>query len=105
MITAARGVMPDGLAFAVPADDPAPPAFEVPGDARDQVVVLAAPPARPGGSVSVGEGGETAMSPRWRVADIEAADVHATSLREAPVQVGRLNLRLMLARDAGDGYT
>ncbi|MCE2908699.1 MAG: type VI secretion system baseplate subunit TssK [Betaproteobacteria bacterium] len=104
MITAARGVMPDGLAFAVPADDPAPPAFEVPADARDQVIVLAAPQARPGVTESDVEGGETAMSPRWRVADIEAADVHATSLREAPVQVGRLNLRLMLARDAGEGY-
>jgi type VI secretion system protein ImpJ len=105
MITAARGVMPDGLAFAVPADDPAPPAFEVPADARDQLVVLAAPQARPGVTESDVEGGETAMPPRWRVADIEAADVHATSLREAPVQVGRLNLRLMLARDAGEGYT
>lgn len=105
MITAARGVMPDGLAFAVPADDPAPPAFEVPADARDQVIVLAAPHARPGVTESDVEGGETAMPPRWRVADIEAADVHATSLREAPVQVGRLNLRLMLARDAGEGYT
>ena len=105
MITAARGVMPDGLAFAVPADDPAPPAFDVPADVRDQVVVLAVPQARPGVTESDVEGGETAMPPRWRVADIEAADVHATSLREAPVQVGRLNLRLMLARDAGDGYT
>lgn len=105
MITAARGVMPDGLAFAVPADDPAPPAFDVPADARDQVVVLAVPQARPGVTESDVEGGETAMPPRWRVADIEAADVHATSLREAPVQVGRLNLRLMLARDAGEGYT
>ncbi|MBX3638052.1 MAG: type VI secretion system baseplate subunit TssK [Rubrivivax sp.] len=105
MITAARGVMPDGLAFAVPADDPAPPAFDVPADARDQVVVLAVPQARPGVTESDVEGGETAMPPRWRVLDIEAADVHATSLREAPVQVGRLNLRLMLARDAGEGYT
>lgn len=105
MITAARGVMPDGLAFAVPADDPAPPAFDVPADARDQVVVLAVPQARPGVTESDVEGGETAMPPRWRVADIEAADVHATSLRAAPVQVGRLNLRLMLARDAGEGYT
>lgn len=105
MITAARGVMPDGLAFAVPADDPAPPAFDVPADARDQVVVLAVPQSRPGVTESDAEGGETAMPPRWRVTDIEAADVHATSLREAPVQVGRLNLRLMLARDAGEGYT
>jgi len=39
------------------------------------------------------------------VAEIDVADMHATSLREAPLQVGRLNLRLMLARDANEGYT
>ncbi len=103
-VTGARGVLPDGLAFNLPADDPAPAAFEVPMDARDQVVVLALPQSRPGVTESDAEAGETAMPPRWRVADIGVADVHATSLREAPLQVGRLNLRLMLARDVNDGY-
>jgi type VI secretion system protein ImpJ len=32
------------------------------------------------------------------------ADIHASSLREAPLQIGRLNLRLMLERDTNDGY-
>ncbi len=105
MLTAARGVLPDGLAFSVPDDDPAPPAFDVPADARDQLVVLAVAQSRPGVTDSDVEGGESAMPPRWRAADIEAADVHATSLRQAPLQVGRLNLRLMLARDANEGYT
>ena len=41
-ITAAQGVTPDGLAFDVPTQDPAPAAFDVPADARDQLVVLAA---------------------------------------------------------------
>ena len=36
-------VLPDGLAFSIPNDDAAPPAFDVPGDARDQIVVLAVP--------------------------------------------------------------
>jgi type VI secretion system protein ImpJ len=45
------------------------------------------------------------MPPRWRVTDIDAADIHAASLREAPLQIGRLNLRLLLARDANEGYT
>ncbi len=104
MVTSARGVLPDGLAFAIPNDDPAPPAFEVPADARDQLVVLAVPQSRPGVAESDVEAGETAMPPRWRVADIEAADVHAASLREAPVQVGRLNLRLLLERYSNEGY-
>ncbi len=104
MVTAARGVLPDGLAFSVPGDDPAPPAFEVPADARDQLVVLAVPQSRPGVTESDVEGGEASMPPRWHVADIGVADIHANSLREAPVQIGRLNLRLMLERDTHEGY-
>jgi type VI secretion system protein ImpJ len=105
VVNNARGVLPDGLVFSVPADDPAPPAFEVPIDARDQVVVLAVSMVRPGVAESDAEVSETAMPPRYRVSNIEVADSHATSLREAPVQIGRLNLRLMLARDANEGYT
>jgi type VI secretion system protein ImpJ len=107
MLNAARGVLPDGLAFTIPGDDPAPPAFDVPADARDQLLVLAVPQSRPGvteSDVETGEGRETAMPPRWKVADVEVADIHATSLRQAPAQVGRLNLRLMLERDANEGY-
>ncbi|MDE2368841.1 MAG: type VI secretion system baseplate subunit TssK [Burkholderiales bacterium] len=105
MITAARGVLPDGQGYSIPVDDPAPPAFEVPADARDEIVVLALPQSRPGVPESDVESGEAAsMPPRLRVADIDAADIHAASLRTAPLQVGRLNLRLMLQRDAGDGH-
>jgi type VI secretion system protein ImpJ len=105
MVSSARGVLPDGLAFSVPADDPAPPAFEVPADTRDQLLVLAVPQSRPGVTESDVEAGESSMPPRWRVADIGVADIHANSLREAPLQLGRLNLRLMLERDTNDAYT
>jgi type VI secretion system protein ImpJ len=103
-ITGARGVLPDGLAFSIPNDEPAPPSLEVPGDARDEIVVLAVPLSRPGVTESDVEAGESSMPPRWRVADLGVADIHASSLREAPLQVGRLNLRLMLQRDLNDGY-
>ncbi len=104
-VTGARGVLPDGLAFSVPGDEPAPPAMEVPADVRDQVVVLAVPMARPGVAESDVEQAEGSMPPRYRSADLDVADSHAASLREAPLQLGRLNLRLMLARDANEGYT
>ena len=96
-ISGARGVLPDGVAFSVPGDDPAPPAFEVPGDVRDQVVVLAVPMSRPGVPESDVEASDGSMPPRFRANDIDVADSHAASLREAPLQIGRLNLRLMLA--------
>jgi len=103
MLSSARGVLPDGTAFAVPDDDAAPPALEVPADARDQLIVLAAPMARPGVPESDVEETSVAMPPRFRVTDLDVADVHAASLRTAPLQIGRLNLRLMLAADATDG--
>ena len=81
VVNSARGVLPDGLVFSVPGDDPAPAAFEVPVDARDQVVVLAVPMARPGVAESDVEAGETAMPPRFRASNIEVADSHAASLR------------------------
>ena len=104
MLSGARGVLPDGLAFSVPGDDPAPAALEVPADVRDELVVLAVPQSRPGVTESDVESGESSMPPRWRVTDLGVADIHAASLREAPVQVGRLNLRLMLQRDLNDGH-
>lgn len=109
MLASARGVLPDGLAYSIPGDDPAPPAFEVPADARDALVVLALPLARPGVTESDVENAQgdasPAMPPRWRAATLDAADVNAASLREAPLQVGRLNLRLLLEADANEGYT
>ncbi|MCE2914445.1 MAG: type VI secretion system baseplate subunit TssK [Rubrivivax sp.] len=102
-LVAARGVLPDGLAFSLPGDDPAPAAFDVPADARDQWVVLALPAVRAGVPESDAESGESAMPPRWRTVDVDVADIHAASLRAAPLQIGRMNLRLMLARDLNDG--
>ena len=48
VVASAHGVLPDGLVFSVPGDDPAPPAFDVPADVRDEVLVLGLPDARPG---------------------------------------------------------
>lgn len=105
VVASAHGVLPDGLVFSVPGDDPAPPAFDVPGDVRDEVLVLGLPDARPGVPESDAEAGESTMSPRYRVAQVDVADCHALGAREAPLQVGRLNLRLMRASDAAEGHT
>lgn len=103
-LSSARGVLPDGTAFACPSDDPVPAALEIAADVRDQLLVLALPLVRPGVVESDVEAAEGTAPPRYRAADVDTADVHAQSLREAPLQVGRLNFRLMLARDAGEGF-
>ena len=102
-ITAAQGLMPDGLAFDVPGQDPAPAAFDVPADARDQLVVLALTLQRPGVAETDAESDAGSMPPRFHSAEVEVGDSNVSGQRVAPLQVGRINLRIMLARDAGEG--
>jgi type VI secretion system protein ImpJ len=98
-------VLPDGTPFAIPARDPAPPAIDIPADARDETVLLALAMARPGVADSDVEEASASMPPRFHAVDVDVADSHAASLRTAPVQLGRLNLRLLLARDGNEGFT
>ena len=102
-ITAAQGVMPDGLAFDVPGQDPAPAALDVPADTRDQLVVLAITLQRPGVAETDAESDAASMPPRFRSAEVEVGDSNVSGQRVAPVQVGRVNLRIVLARNAGEG--
>ena len=104
-LASASGVLPDGTPFDIPGVDAAPPALKVPADVRDELIMLAVTRSRPGVAESDVEGGAGAMPPRYLCADVEVADAEAVSLRQAPIQVGRLNLRLVLARDANEGYT
>lgn len=101
----AVGLLPDGTPFSVPGEDPAPAALDVPTDTRDEPVVLGLAITRAGVAESDAEDGNAAMPPRFRVLDVEVADSHAQNVREAPLRIGRLNLKLMLARDANEGYT
>ena len=43
------------------------------------------------------------MPPRFRSAEVEIGDTNVNGQRAAPIQVGRMNLRVVLARDAGEG--
>ncbi|HSI58740.1 MAG TPA: type VI secretion system baseplate subunit TssK [Ideonella sp.] len=103
-VSAAHGVLPDGLVFDIPGQDAAPAAFDVPADVRDELVVLAAVLQRPGVAESDAESDTGSMPPRFRAAEVEVGDTNVTGERSAPVQIGRLNLRVMLARDATEGY-
>ena len=103
-ITAAKGVTPDGVAFDIPGQDPAPAALDVPADMRNEIVVLALPLPRPGVAETDAEGDAGSLPPRYMAAEVEVGDSNVTGQRVAPLQVGRLNLRLMRGRDTGEGY-
>lgn len=103
-VIAAKGVMPDGVAFDIASQDPAPAALDVPADTRDQLVVLALALPRPGVAETDAEGDVGSMPPRFQAAEVEVGDSNVTGQRVAPLQIGRLNLRIMLARDCEEGY-
>ena len=104
-LSQATGVFRDGTPFALPMDDPAPLAIDVAADVRDARVVLALALVRPGVAESDVEDASAAMPARFHATEMDVADSHAASLRQAPLQIGRLNLRLMLERDANEGYS
>ena len=104
-LTQAVGVFRDGTPFASPMDDPAPLAIDIPTDVRGERVLLCLALHRPGVVESDVEGKSESMPTRLLACEIEVADGHAASLRQAPLQIGRLNLRLMLERDINDGFS
>jgi len=103
-LAGASGVLPDGLVFDVPGQDAAPAALDIGADVRDELVVLAAVLQRPGVAETDAEADTGAMPPRYHAAEVDVADTNVTGERVAPIQVGRVHLRVMLARDAQEGY-
>jgi len=100
-LTAARGVLPDGTPFGLPADDPAPAPLELPDEARGQVVYLALPVRRPGG-IETGGGDEGLQ--RFTPGEEEVKDNNAGTQEPAALQVGRLHPRLLLEKQNRDGF-
>lgn len=103
-LVSARGVLPDGTTFRLPVADPAPAELNIPPDARNELVVLAITLQQPGRPETDIEDQPPSPGPRFRVAEVEVGDSNALSTRDAPVHVGRLYLRLMLARDSGEAF-
>lgn len=103
-ITAGQGLLPDGTAFSLPNNDAAPAAFDVPADVRNELVVLALTLQRPGVIESDAEEAGGSLGTRYKVTEVDVGDNNTNADRDAALQIGRLNLRLMLARDAVEGY-
>ncbi|HET9646036.1 MAG TPA: type VI secretion system baseplate subunit TssK [Burkholderiaceae bacterium] len=103
-IVRASGVLPDGTAFRIPQTDAAPVPLDVPADAHDEIVYLAAPLAREGVSQVAFDGHDSGELHRYQVLD-EALRDHTNAADEPePVQTGALCLRLLPARKLNDGY-
>ena len=104
-LSAARGVFQDGTPFDFPSGDAPPAPLEIPGDIKDELVVLALPMRRHGSDeVDLNGTDETGLT-RYAVEELDVGDTNTGIDREALIQIGRLRLRLMLQRDATDAYT
>lgn len=109
-IVRASGVLPDGTPFNIPQYDAVPVSLEIAADMKGEIVYLAAPLARAGITEVDFDDGETraAGSPgelrRYRVSDEEVRDHTNAADDPEPLQTAALNLRLVRARDASDGY-
>ena len=104
-ITAAVGVLPDGLLFDIPEADAAPPPKPLEGTFRpDQealTVYLAIPEYRPGGVNVAALQGE--RSARF-VAEVLLRRDENTGLAEKPIMVARRNFRLLVEGESLEGH-
>ncbi len=102
-ISKASGVMPDGLAFHLPADDVEPTPLEI-SDASitNQVVYLGLPLATDG----VGEvrWPEDDLPARYRLTSRSVRDLHSQDGSTAELDLARVSPRLLLERDDRSGY-
>lgn len=103
-IARASGILPDGTPFSIPLHDAQPMALDVPADMKGELVCLAVPLAREGVTQVGFDDAEAHELRRWK-ADSEELRDHTNAADEPEaVQTGALDLRLVRAKEAGDGY-
>jgi type VI secretion system protein ImpJ len=102
-LTEVVGVLPDGTPFDAPANDPLPLPLHLSDTAAGQTVYVALPLARRGAAES-GAPEQADAGLRYRVGEVSVRDTALGADIEAVVEVGRLDLRLMLGGEARDGF-
>ncbi len=97
-LTSCRGLLPDGTPFACSTADDLPTPLEIPEGASDKIVYLALPLRRPG-ALEVQQEGSDGIG-RYQSREYEVRDSStAGSDGTAQVEVGGLNLKLVLGGD------
>ncbi|AIF48223.1 type VI secretion system baseplate subunit TssK [Dyella japonica] len=94
-IRRARGVFPDGTPFAMPGDDPLPPALEIDLNWRDQTVYLTLPLRSPSQAESGWPDAPADKLFRYRVRETEVGDASGSVEGTALLEVGGLSSRLL----------
>jgi type VI secretion system protein ImpJ len=92
-LRSARGIFPDGTPFAMPDNDPLPPALDIGPQLRDQLVHLVVPLRKAGATIAARNG--SADVTRYRTRDHGVRDVTSDSSEFADLEVAALNSRLL----------
>jgi type VI secretion system protein ImpJ len=103
-LTRADGLLADGTPFACPADVALPEPLSIPGDVKDELVVLGLALRRRHSLEVRGTDTTGSLLVRFRSVEAEVADNSADAAQTAALQVGQLQLRLMLARECSNDY-
>lgn len=101
-IAAAKGILPDGTPFDIPAHDPPPPALDIPENTSNQVLYLGLAVRKENVTELVHEG--ALMPTRQRPHEIELRDITVAESQPATVRVSGLNLRLLTNDDERGDY-
>ena len=103
-LSRASGILPDGTPFSIPQHDAQPVPLDVPPDLKGELVYLAVALHREGVTQVGFDDGDAQELHRWRVVNEELRDNTNAADEPEPVQTGKLDLRLLRAKDAGPGY-
>lgn len=103
-VSRARGVLPDGMPFSLPADGADALAIDIPPAARDVKVCLALPPVREGSEALIFED-ELKSGARFVARLEEIADANAMGQGGAEIQTARSRFRLLLEPDVPAGWS
>jgi type VI secretion system protein ImpJ len=103
-IARASGVWADGTPFSIPQLDAPPPPLEIPADAKNELVYLAVPLQRNGMPEMDFQADGVDELARFKAAEEAVRDNTSATDEPEAIQTGRLNLRLVRAKDATDAY-
>ena len=93
-IRSGRGLLPDGTPFNFPDDDEPPPPLDIPANLANAVIALALPLWRAGlAEATREEQAETVV--RYRIDIWEARDSNSGVDTSAPLEIGKVRLRLL----------
>ncbi|MEL4376008.1 type VI secretion system baseplate subunit TssK [Brucella cytisi] len=103
-LSSLRGILPDGTVFEAPVDTDLPAPLKLDEKIHNAVVYLALPVRQPGKAEVTVNGGEAAKA-RLVASHYEAPDANIDTDFVAPIDVGRLNFRLLKSGDDLAGYS